>query len=143
MAEAGRVATLLPGALLALKETRKPPVETFREFRVPIALATNSNPVSSPTVSPAAQMHLACYLFRLTPEEALKGFTVNGARALGLADKAGCIAVGRAADLAVWDTDDPRGIAYAIGAAACLGVVKAGVVVHQAPAPPFSRRGSV
>ena len=83
MAEAGTVATLLAGAHLTLHETRKPPVEMFREFGVPIALATNSNPVSSPTVSPASQMHLACYLFRLTPEEALRGFTVNGARALG------------------------------------------------------------
>ena len=127
MAEAGTVATLLPGAHLTLHETRKPPVEMFRELGVPMALATNSNPVSSPTVSPAAQMHLACYLFRLTPEEALRGFTVNSARALGLADRAGRIAVGRAADLAVWDTDDPRGIAYAIGGAPCLGVVKDGV----------------
>jgi imidazolonepropionase len=105
-----------------------------------MALATNSNPVSSPTVSPASQMHLACYLFRLTPEEALKGFTVNGARALGLSGSAGRIAVGRAADLAVWDTDDPRGIAYAIGGAPCLGVVKDGVVVHEAPAPQFKRK---
>ena len=113
MAEAGTVATLLPGAHLTLHETRKPPVEMFREMGVPMALATNSNPVSSPTVSPAAQMHLACYLFRLTPEEALRGFTVNSAKALGLADKAGRIVVGRSADLAVWDTDDPRGIAYA------------------------------
>ena len=84
-------------------------------------------------------MHLACYLFRLTPEEALRGFTVNGARALGLGDSAGRIAVGRAADLAVWDTDDPRGIAYAIGGTPCLAVVKNGVVVHEAPAPAFAR----
>src|ERR1700704_3215400 len=139
MAEAGTVATLLPGAHLTLHETRKPPVETFRELGVPMALATNSNPVSSPTVSPASQMHLACYLFRLTPEEALKGFTVNSARALGLQDSAGRIAVGRAADLAVWDTDDPRGIAYAIGGAPCLAVIKNGVVVHEAPAPAFAR----
>jgi len=139
MAEAGTVATLLPGAHLTLHETRKPPVDTFRELGVPMALATNSNPVSSPTVSPAAQMHLGCYLFRLTPEEALKGFTVHSARALGLGDKAGRIAVGRAADLAVWDTDDPRGIAYPIGGAACLAVIKAGVVVHDAPAPTFGR----
>jgi imidazolonepropionase len=83
-------------------------------------------------------MHLACYLFRLTPEEALKGFTVNGAHALGLADTAGRIAVGRAADLAVWDTDDPRGIAYAIGGTACLGVVKNGKIVHQAAVPAFA-----
>src|ERR1700704_6296923 len=135
MAEAGTVATLLRGQPLTLHETQKPPVELFREHGVPMALATNSNPVSSPTVSPAAQMHLACYLFRLTPEEALRGFTVNGARALGLGDSAGRIAMGRAADLAVWDTDDPRGIAYAIGGAACLAVIKDGVVVHEGPAP--------
>jgi imidazolonepropionase len=139
MAEAGTVATLLAGAHLTLHETQKPPVGLFRALGVPMALATNSNPVSSPTVSPAAQMHLACYLFRLSAEEALRGFTVNGARALGLGETAGRIAVGRAADLAVWDTDDPRGIAYAIGGAACLAVVKDGVVVHQAPAPQLRR----
>jgi imidazolonepropionase len=139
MAETGTVATLLPGAHFVLHETRKPPVEMFREFGVPIALATNSNPVSSPTVSPAAQMNLACYLFALTPEEALRGFTVNGARALGMADRAGTIAVGRRADLALWDTDDPRGIAYALGGAACLGVVKDGRVVHKAAAPKFAQ----
>jgi imidazolonepropionase len=139
MAEAGTVATLLPGAHLTLHETRKPPVEMFREMGVPMALATNCNPVSSPTVSPASQMHLACYLFRLTPDEALRGFTVNSAKALGLADTAGLIAVGRPADLAVWDTTDPRGIAYAIGGAGCLGVVKNGVVVHKAAVPEFAR----
>lgn len=139
MAEAGTVATLLPGAHLTLHETQKPPVETFRALGVPMALATNANPVSSPTVSPAAQMHLACYLFRLTAEEALRGFTVNGARALGLGDSAGRIAVGRAADLALWDADDPRAIVYAIGGAACLGVVKDGAIVHQAAVPNFSQ----
>jgi imidazolonepropionase len=139
MAEAGTVATLLVGAHLTLHETRKPPVEMFREFGVPMALATNSNPVSSPTVSPASQMHLACYLFKLTAEEALRGFTVNGARALGLSGTAGRIARGRPADLAVWDTSDPRGICYPIGGAPCLGVVKNGVVVHEAPAPTFGR----
>jgi len=138
MAEAGTVATLLPGAHLTLHETRKPPVDMFREHGVPIALATNSNPVSSPTVVPAAQMHLACYLFRLTAEEALRGFTVNAARALGLAGKAGVIAVGRAADLAVWDADDPRGISYAIGGAPCLAVVKDGKIVHRAAVPGFA-----
>ena len=139
MAEAGTVATLLPGAHFTLHETRKPAVEMFREFGVPMALATNSNPVSSPTVSPAAQMHLACYLFKLTAEEALRGFTVNGARALGLSASAGRIAKGRAADLAVWDTTDPRGICYPIGGATCVGVVKNGVVVHEAPVPTFGR----
>ena len=138
MAEAGTVATLLPGAHYTLHETRKPPVETFRELGVPMALATNCNPVSSPTVSPAAQMNLACYLFKLSAEEALRGFTVNSARALGLVDSAGRIARGRAADLAVWDADDPRGIAYPIGGAACLGVVKAGRIVHRAAVPSFA-----
>jgi imidazolonepropionase len=139
LAEAGTVATLLPGAHYTLHETRKPPVETFRELGVPMALATNSNPVSSPTVSPAAQMNLACYLFRLTPEEALRGFTANGARALGLSGSAGRLAVGRAADIAVWDTDDPRGIAYEIGGARCLGVIKNGIVVHRAAVPEFAK----
>jgi imidazolonepropionase len=139
MAEAGTVATLLPGAHFTLHETHKPPVEAFRALGVPMALATNSNPVSSPTVSPAAQMHLACYLFRLTAEEALCGFTVNAARALGLGQSAGRIAVGRAADLAVWDTDDPRGIAYAIGGAPCLAVIKDGAIVHEASVPTFAR----
>lgn len=134
MAEAGTVATLLPGAHLTFHESRKPPVDLFRELGVPMALATNSNPVSSPTVSPSAQMHLACYLFRLTAEEALRGFTVNGARALGLADRAGRIAVGRAADLAAWETEDPRGLAYSIGGCACVLTVKDGVVVHEPPA---------
>ena len=140
MAEAGTVATLLPGAHLYLHETQKPPVDLFRTLGVPMALATNSNPVSSPTVSPASQMNLACFLFRLTPEEALRGFTVNSARALGLGDTAGRIAVGRAADLAIWDTDDPRGIAYALGGAPCLAVIKDGVVVHEAPAPTLARQ---
>ncbi len=139
MAEAGTVATLLAGAHFSLHETQKPPVDLFRAMGVPMALATNSNPVSSATVSPSAQMNLACYLFRLTPEEALKGFTVNSARALGLQDSAGVIAVGRVADLAVWDTDDPRGIAYAIGGTPCLAVIKDGVVVHEAPAPVLAR----
>jgi len=140
MAEAGTVATLLPGAHFTLHETRKPPVETFRELGVPMALATNCNPVSSPTVSPAAQMNLACYLFGLTPEEALRGFTVNGARALGLVNSAGTIAVGRAADLAVWDADDPRGISYPLGGASCLGVVKDGRIAHRAVMPEFTAR---
>lgn len=136
MAEAGVVATLLPGAHLTFHESRKPPVDLFRELGVPMALATNSNPVSSPTVSPTAQMHLACYLFRLTAEEAVRGFTVNGARALGLSGRAGRIAVGRAADLAAWETEDPRGLAYSIGGCACVLVVKDGVVVHELPEQP-------
>ena len=137
MAAAGTVATLLPGANWTLHETQKPPVALFRNLSVPMALATNCNPVSSPTTAPAAVMHMACYMFGLTPEEALRGFTVNGAKALGLEDSAGRIAVGRAADLAVWATDDPRGIAYPIGGAPCLLVVKDGAIVHETPPPAF------
>jgi imidazolonepropionase len=131
MAEAGTVATLLPGAHFTLHETQKPPIGLFREYGVAMALATNCNPVSSPTVSPASQMHLACFLFGMTAEEALRGFTTNAARALARSDSAGAIDVGRDADLAIWDCDDPRGIAYPIGGAACLGVVKRGVIVHD------------
>ena len=132
MAEAGTVATLLPGAHFTLHETTRPSVDLFRSHGVPIALATNCNPVSSPTVSPSAQMHLACYLFGLTAEEALRGFTVNAARALGVDDQAGRIAVGRAADLAIWNTEDPRGLSYQIGGAACLCVLRQGRIVYDA-----------
>jgi len=137
MAAAGTVATLLPGANWTLHETQIPPVASFRAHGVPMALATNCNPVSSPTTSPAAVMHMACYMFGLTPLEALRGFTVNSARALGMSDTAGVIAVDRCADLAVWDTDDPRGISYPIGGAPCLAVYKAGVLVHDVAPPDF------
>ena len=131
MAEAGTVATLLPGAHFSLRETRRPPVALFREHGVAMALATNSNPVSSPTVSPSAQMHLGAYLFGLSAEEVLRGFTVNAARALGLGVSAGTIAAGRAADLAVWDAEDPRALAYQIGGTACIAVFKEGREVYR------------
>lgn len=135
MAEAGTVATLLPGAHFTLGETQRPPVALFREHGVAMALATNSNPVSSPTVSPSAQMHLAAYLFGLSAEEALRGFTVNAARALALTSTAGTIAVGRAADLAVWDAEDPRALAYHIGGASCIAVFKEGREIHRRTEP--------
>ena len=135
MAEAGTVATLLPGAHFTLRETRRPPVALFREHGVAMALATNCNPVSSPTVSPSAQMHLAAYLFSLGAEEALRGFTVNAARALGLADSAGTVAAGRAADLAVWDAEDPCALAYQLGGASCLAVFKRGRRIYRRAEP--------
>ena len=82
MARAGTIAGLLPGANYTLRETARPPIELFRRYGVPMALATNSNPSSSPTNSPPMIMNLACTLFRVLPEDALAGFTVNGARAL-------------------------------------------------------------
>jgi imidazolonepropionase len=115
MAEAGMVAVLLPGAFYALKETKKPPVELLRRHGVPMAVATDCNPGTSPVLSPTLMMSMACTLFGLTPEEALAGMTVNGARALGLADEVGTVSAGQAADLAVWRIGRPAELAYWIG----------------------------
>lgn len=114
MAEAGTVAVLLPGAFYTLRETQKPPVQLLRDRDVPIALATDCNPGSSPLASLLLTMNMACTLFRLTPEEALAGVTRNAARALGLADT-GQIAPDLRADLAVWDVSHPAELAYRIG----------------------------
>ncbi|AKU13074.1 imidazolonepropionase [Azoarcus sp. CIB] len=113
MAEAGTVATLLPGAYLTLRETQLPPVAALRRHGVPIAIATDANPGSSPLFMPTLMLNLACTLFRLTPREALAGMTANGARALGLAD-IGRIAEGLRADLCVWDIARPTELAYAV-----------------------------
>ena len=115
MAEAGMVAVLLPGAFYALQETRKPPIDLFRAHGVPMAVATDCNPGTSPLLSPTLAINMACTLFGLTPEEALAGMTVNAARALGLEDEVGTIAPRRAADLAVWRIDTPAELAYWIG----------------------------
>ena len=102
MAAAGTVAVLLPGAFYALQEEQKPPVELLRKHKVPIAVATDCNPGTSPLLSPTLAMNMACTLFGLTPEEALAGMTINAARALGLAHAIGSIAAGKQADLCVW-----------------------------------------
>jgi len=115
MAEAGMVAVLLPGAFYALKETRKPPVDLLRRHKVPMAVATDCNPGTSPTTSPTLMMSMACTLFGLTPEEALAGMTREGARALGLQDEIGTIAAGKAADLCVWRVARPAELSYWIG----------------------------
>jgi len=114
MAAAGTVAVLLPGAFYALRETQVPPVAAFRAHGVPMAVATDANPGTSPLTSLLLAMNMACTLFRLTPDEALRGTTENAARALGLAD-AGRLAAGLRADLAVWDVEDPAELAYRIG----------------------------
>jgi imidazolonepropionase len=114
MAEAGTVAVLLPGAFYTLRETQAPPVELLRAHGVPIAVATDCNPGSSPLASILLAMNMACTLFRLTPEEALSGATREAARALGLAD-CGRIAPGLRADLAVWDVAQPAELAYRMG----------------------------
>ena len=115
MADAGTVAVLLPGAFYALRETRLPPVQLLRDYRVPIAIATDCNPGTSPLLSPTLAMNMACTLFGLTPEEALAGMTVNAARALGLEKEIGTIAPGKAADLAVWRVESLAELGYWIG----------------------------
>jgi imidazolonepropionase len=115
MAEAGTVAVLLPGAFLTLGETRKPPVDLLRRHRVPMAVATDCNPGTSPLLVPQIALHLACSLFGLAPEEAIAGMTINAARALGLADEIGTIAPGKAADLAVWRIAGPAELGYWLG----------------------------
>ncbi|RXV64671.1 imidazolonepropionase [Roseovarius sp. A46] len=114
LARAGTVAVLLPGAFYTLRETQIPPVQAFREAGVPMAVATDLNPGSSPLGSLLLAMNMACTLFRLTPEEALAGATRHAARALGLHDR-GEIRTGLRADLAVWDVETPAELSYRIG----------------------------
>jgi imidazolonepropionase len=115
MARAGTVAVLLPGAFYTLQETLKPPVQLLRDHKVPIAIATDCNPGTSPLLNPQLVMNMACTLFGLTPEEAIAGMTVNAARALGLASQVGSIAAGKAADLAVWRIAEPAELGYWVG----------------------------
>ncbi len=114
LAASGTVAVLLPGAFYTLRETQAPPVAAFRRHGVPMALATDCNPGSSPMTSLLLTLNMGCTLFRLTPEEALAGVTVHAARALGLSD-CGQVAAGMRADLAVWDAESPGELSYRIG----------------------------
>jgi imidazolonepropionase len=115
MARAGTVAVLLPGAFLMLNETRRPPVAAFRAAGVPIAIATDLNPGSSPIASPRVAATLGCVLFGLTVEEALRGLTIIGARALGRADRIGSLEAGKAADLAIWSVESLSELVAQIG----------------------------
>jgi imidazolonepropionase len=114
MARAGTVAVLLPGAYYFLRETRLPPVRSLRDAGVPIALASDHNPGSSPGLSLLLMLNMACTFFRMTPEEALRGATVNGSRALGLHDR-GTLAAGQRADFVVWDLEHANELAYWFG----------------------------
>ena len=125
MRAAGTVAMLLPGAYYFLRETKLPPVAALREAGVPIAIATDHNPGSSPTLSPLLMLNMACTLFRLMPEEAWRGLTVHAARALGLADR-GTLEAGRRADFAIWPVDHPRELAYRFGHPPPVRVVQQG-----------------
>ncbi|WP_094461646.1 imidazolonepropionase [Pannonibacter phragmitetus] len=114
LARSGTVAVLLPGAFYAIRETQVPPVAAFRAHGVPMALATDCNPGTSPLTSLLLTMNMGCTFFRLTVEEALRGVTVNAARALGLSD-CGRIAPGLRADLAIWNAGSPAELAYRFG----------------------------
>jgi imidazolonepropionase len=118
MAASGTVAMLLPGAFYFLRETKLPPVNELRSAGVPIAIATDHNPGSSPTLSPTLVMSMACTFFRLTPEEALRGMTVNAAKALGLIDR-GQLAPGLRADFVAWPAtiEQPNQLMYSFGQA--------------------------
>ncbi|HEY1392623.1 MAG TPA: imidazolonepropionase, partial [Methylibium sp.] len=126
MARAGTVAVLLPGAYYFLRETQLPPVAALRRHGVPIAIASDHNPGSSPALSLLLMLNMACTLFRLTPEEALRGVTVQAARALGLADR-GRLAAGLRADFAVWEVEHPRELAYYFGHNPCRHVIVGGM----------------
>jgi imidazolonepropionase len=114
MARAGTVAVLLPGAYYALRETKLPPIAAFRDHGVAIAIATDLNPGTSPLLSLRLAMSMACTLFRMTPEEALRGATVHAARALGMDDR-GTLEPGKRADIAVWNVKHPAELCYWIG----------------------------
>ena len=129
MAASGTVAVLLPGAYYFLRETQLPPVAALRAAGVPVALATDHNPGSSPTFSPLLIMNMACTLFRMTPNEAWRGFTVNAARALGLPDSYGVLRAGSRADFAVWDADHPRDLVYRFGHHPLRQLVRGGVEI--------------
>ena len=114
LAKSGTVATILPGAFYTLRETQAPPIQSFRERGVPMALATDCNPGSSPLTSPLLTMNMACTLFRLTPLEVLLGMTAHAAQALGEAGRGRIVAGGRA-DLNIWDASHPSELSYRIG----------------------------
>ena len=131
LAGANTVAVLLPGAYFFLNETRKPPVEDLRKNNIPMAVSTDCNPGSSPTTSPLLMMNMACILFGLTPAEAVAGFTVNAARALGLQQQIGTLEEGKKADFAVWNISEPAELAYQMGGNPCRMTVKEGKVLYR------------
>ena len=131
MAASGTVAVLLPGAFYFLRETKLPPIAALRTANVPIAIATDCNPGTSPMTSLLLTMNMACTLFRMTPLEALQGTTRNAAKALGLSDQIGSLAVGKQADFALWQVDRPAYLSYAIGANPCCGRVFRGQITKN------------
>lgn len=129
ISESGTCATLLPGAFYFLHETQLPPIELLRQYKVPMVIASDFNPGSSPICSTLLMLNMACTLFRLTPEEALQGVTINAAKALGIDNNVGSISIGKQADFCLWDITTPAQLAYAYGVNPCKTVVKKGQVI--------------
>lgn len=128
VAKSGTVAVLLPGAFYFLREKKLPPIELLRQYKVPMAVATDCNPGTSPVTSLLLMLNMACVLFGLTPEEALLGVTRNAAKALGLEQDIGTLEVGKAADFVVWDVVHPAELVYYFGRNPVSWVVKAGMM---------------
>jgi imidazolonepropionase len=131
MKRSGTVAVVLPCAFYFLRETKKPPIESLRKAGVPIAVATDCNPGTSPTASPLMALNMACTLYGMTPEEALTGMTRNAATALGLQTETGTLEPSKSADLAIWHIADPAELSYWIGADLLQGRYLKGRSVHE------------
>lgn len=130
MAKSGTVAVLLPGPFYYLRETRQPPIDVFRQYKVPMAVATDCNPGTSPITSLLLMLNMACTLFHMTPEEALLGVTRHAAKALGLSKTHGSLEVGKVADFVIWNISEPAELAYYLGFNPCVTVVKNGQPHH-------------
>ncbi len=128
MADAGVVAVLLPGAYYFLREKQMPPISLMRELKVPMALASDCNPGTSPVMSQLLIMNMACTLFRMTPAEALQGVTLNAAKALGLDKSLGTLTVGKTADMVVFDVRSPVELCYYVSGVSVSAYVKSGEV---------------
>lgn len=131
LAESSTCATLLPGAFYFLRETQLPPIALLRQYQVPMVLASDFNPGTSPICSTLLMLNLGCTLFRLTPEEALAGVTRNAARALGREQRIGMLRQGMDADFCLWRISTPAELAYSYGVNPLVDVIKGGKLIHQ------------
>ncbi|MGR5209809.1 imidazolonepropionase [Vibrio rotiferianus] len=131
LANSSTVATLLPGAFYFLRETQLPPIDLLRTHKVPMAIATDINPGTSPFADLTLMLNMACTLFRLTPQEALRGVTQNAAKALGYGESRGVIEVGYDADCSIWDIEHPADLSYQVGAKRLVGRIVNGEYVSH------------
>jgi imidazolonepropionase len=125
LAKSPTVAVLLPGAFYFLREKKMPPIELLRQYKIPMAIASDCNPGTSPTTSLLLMLNMACVLFGLTPEEALIGVTRNASKALGIDTEVGTLEVGKKAEFVLWDVQHPAELPYRIGFNACIEVILA------------------